>query len=837
MDLTQNKLSRAEWEYLEVPVSIEENKILNMIVKGYNDHNIRENETQSLFSFIKIDKTPESELFLYKTYFEEKLLKIISKHGNKTPLPEHMRKLQNKNTGNTQLKKSDAIRIKNLAENIKTNKKFIFEFLLIELFEELIYKLYKNDKQYSFYLYTIIQLKKTSIRNINQYIIDIIDITLSYVNSFVKTDEIIENAYEFIELNKYLLKYEDKQLFTHQQQIFHIYKDDMRKMEKEKDGLIDDFEITIYPKLILYTAPTGTGKTLTPIGLSDDYRIIFVCAARHIGMALAKSAISIEKKVAFAFGCETASDIRLHYFSAVDYTKNTKTGGIWKVDNCNGINVEIIVCDAKSYITAMHYMLAFNDKSKIITYFDEPTITLDYETHPLHKIIHSNWKHNTIPNVILSCATLPSMNELQPIFDDFRNKFDNANIHSITSYDCKKSIPIIDKNGLCVLPHYMYASYQDVYNCVEYCSMNKTLLRYFDLREILYFITYINNNKLIDESYLINNYYSGSISDITMNSLKEYYLIILTHIDSDKWIDIYKYMISNRKYRFYGAKQVPSAGVLATTSDAYTLTDGPTIYLVDDVDKIGTFYIQQSKIDPKVFEQLMDKITSNNNTTDKIDKLERIISAKEDKLNQDNDKISKISMNNQRVSNESQVMLDEITKLRQKLYSISLNPVYLPNTVAHQGKWVSGSKLIEHAFVSHIDDETCKSIMLLKVDDKYKLLLLLGIGMFTETHNTKYMEIMKNLAENQKLFMLIASTDYIYGTNYQFCHGFIGKDLTNITQQKTLQAMGRIGRNNIQQDYTIRFRDDAMIYALFKQPEYNIEAVNMCRLFVCDYGN
>jgi hypothetical protein len=103
-----------------------------------------------------------------------------------------------------------------------------------------------------------------------------------------------------------------------------------------------------------------------------------------------------------------------------------------------------------------------------------------------------------------------------------------------------------------------------------------------------------------------------------------------------------------------------------------------------------------------------------------------------------------------------------------------------------------------------------------------------------EKPNIQYMEIMKRLADTQKLFIIIASSDYIYGTNYQFCHGIIGKDLTNMTQQKTLQSMGRIGRNKIQQDYTVRFRDDEMIKCLFKKPEYNIEAENMIKLFTSD---
>jgi hypothetical protein len=93
---------------------------------------------------------------------------------------------------------------------------------------------------------------------------------------------------------------------------------------------------------------------------------------------------------------------------------------------------------------------------------------------------------------------------------------------------------------------------------------------------------------------------------------------------------------------------------------------------------------------------------------------------------------------------------------------------------------------------------------------------------------------MKMLAVQQELFMIIASSDYVYGTNYNFCHGFLGKDLQNMTKEKVLQCMGRIGRGQIQQTYTIRFRDDEMIYGLFKTPEINREAVNMCKLFTSD---
>ena len=107
----------------------------------------------------------------------------------------------------------------------------------------------------------------------------------------------------------------------------------------------------------------------------------------------------------------------------------------------------------------------------------------------------------------------------------------------------------------------------------------------------------------------------------------------------------------------------------------------------------------------------------------------------------------------------------------------------------------------------------------------------MGIGAITNHTNVKYNEIIKELAQNQKLYLIIASSDYVYGTNYQFCHGYISKDLNNMTQEKTIQAMGRIGRNKLQQTYTVRFRDDELIRRIFVSSSNKPEVENMNRLF------
>jgi hypothetical protein len=179
-------------------------------------------------------------------------------------------------------------------------------------------------------------------------------------------------------------------------------------------------------------------------------------------------------------------------------------------------------------------------------------------------------------------------------------------------------------------------------------------------------------------------------------------------------------------------------------------------------------------------------------------------------------------------------MRDDITNLKSMIKNARLDDMFIPNRLAHLDKWAKGLNT-SGAFTSNIEESIIVSIMLLKdVEDSWKILLLLGIGVFTQHKSSAYTEIMKTLADQQKLYLIIADSDYIYGTNYQFCHGYLSKDL-DLTQEKIIQALGRIGRNNIQQEYTARFRDNSQIETLFKRfnSEDKPEVINMNQLFNC----
>ena len=128
--------------------------------------------------------------------------------------------------------------------------------------------------------------------------------------------------------------------------------------------------------------------------------------------------------------------------------------------------------------------------------------------------------------------------------------------------------------------------------------------------------------------------------------------------------------------------------------------------------------------------------------------------------------------------------MKEIESLYKMVKRTTLDDLYVPNKKAHQKKWVQEEMYkTTLPYTSEIEDSDVEEIMMLNdIENIWKVLLLLGIGLFSQTKCIAYTEVVKRLATKQKLYLIIANGDYIYGTNYQFCHGFIGKDVEQMTQ-------------------------------------------------------
>jgi len=856
--IIQGRLTKSEWNNMEIPVSPDELTVIKLIRDSYHNVQLKMNPHSSMIGILKTSSSPEMHAHLYQKHFEQPIREMVNtfqlvptfscdadtKQGDKDKCDGGKKSGKYKIA---EIKKVDAIRIKNNESAIQP--KNIFEHTILKICKLLLTKKAKwnkeiksknevhdeEDEEYDedesdsdddddndidgcswmSYYYALKINMKNSIEHVNAHIVEFVNYLLDMFESDVDVVSFIQYAEHFVEKNHLCTKFKDMELYDHQKQIFVHAKSPK-------------------PKLVLYIAPTGTGKTLTPIGLSEKHKVIFVCAARHVGLALAKSAISVQKRIAFAFGCKSVDDIRLHYFAAKEATRDWRTGGIRKVDNSVGDNVDIMISDIQSYLHAMFYMKAFHPVENTILFWDEPTITMDSDAHEYHDIIHRNWKQNIIPNVVLSSATLPHEQELQNTIADFKSRFSNADVISIVSHDCSKSIPIVSKGGCVQLPHTLFSNYADVLLSAAHCEKHKTLLRYFGIGQICEFISFVNRKQYYSsQRYSVERYFS-SLDEITHTSIKLYYLTLLKNITQKPEISAWTHIYNH----FKDCDNLYESTGYITTSDAHTLTDGPTIFLTNDVEKIASFCLQTAQIPEQLIDDIMVSITHNNKLSEQIETIEKRI---EDLLceaekgssvaGESKDKKNKF-LDKKMDNGEVKQLNEKLQLLNQQVKRTALHDLFIPNRNTHLEKWCKDKETLNNKpWSCDIQDSYVEKIMLLSIESHWKILLLMGIGAITDHKNAAYNEIMKELAQDQKLFLIIASSDYIYGTNYQFCHGYIGRDLHDMTQEKTIQAMGRVGRNSIQQDYTIRFRDDGLIQKLFLPSTNKLEADNMNRLF------
>jgi hypothetical protein len=485
--------------------------------------------------------------------------------------------------------------------------------------------------------------------------------------------------------------------------------------------------------------------------------------------------------------------------------------------------------------------------------------------HPLHDIIKDTWAKNTISNVVFSSATLPKKNELDNVVNSFTNKFTNAMVFDITSHDSKKNVPLINRNGMVMMPHYMCKTRAELHQMSDFCLQNLTMLRYLDLGEIVQFIQYLNANvQWVCPIELLPTQVFDSFDKITMSSIKTYYLHLLKTIDELVWTPMYIDLLHKRvsripingsitasgidiiKHRLsVSPKEVSAAqlnpGVYATTKDAFSLTNGPTIYVTDNIATIAKFYIQQANIPRNVMSLIMEKIQYNNEINSKIEVLAVQLETEMDKCSAGSNTLKCANKVNRESSDDDtgsagKVQLGKLTSeikaLSAMIKTTILNETFIPNKPSHKETWAKyvDETITNSSFTSDIDEHTIGEIMLLTgVDDSWKILLMMGIGVFTNHNSVPYTEIMKKLADSQSLFMIIASSDYIYGTNYQFCHINIGKDM-NPSQEKLIQILGRVGRRNVQHPYTIRFRNDDIVQKMFTLDINKPEAINMNKL-------
>ena len=805
MDFKQQKLRRDDWEAIEVPASPNEQRVLDMI-KAYG---LGEGESSpsilSLLSFMRLLQGSDKRALggmhthLFNAYLQPHVAHKI-KRAQKKRLSHPSVLAQTAVSKHTVLKKADIIRMGNTENRVSDDADGIYECILINV----LFNCYgTDDVQNANSIYTLEHLLALNIPNSNPHVERYCERELATLKTSIPglMKCLVEHADECIEQNIMIARTRPLDMYLHQKELVDVV---------GRSG----------PKLVFYQAPTGTGKTLSPIAIAQKHPTIFVCAAKHVGLQLAKASVSTHLPIAIAFGCSSPKDVRLHYFSAKDYTRNYKSGGIFRVDHDVGDKVQLMISDVTSYIHAMHYLSAFNPPETVVMYWDEPTISLDYPSHDFHPIIRDIWSSNIVQNIVLSSATLPQAHEIPATVADLRRKFSGLTTISITSSECTRTIPILSPTGDTLVPHALYPNYTRASACAQHCRECPTVTRHLGLRDVGDLIR--EAQPYLPEELRLERVFTSCI-DITASSLKTYYLNVIDNIPEDNWAGVCASIAAVKRTPY------PST-VMLTTTDAYTITSGPAIYLCDDPGKIARFCIQSAEIPEGILDDLFSRLQHNDKSRDEIAKLNQIVQGDGGKADEKAERKNSKLIGDMGESSTKHA-IQKIARLEAGLKSASLEECYVPNTPEHMYKHLK--QQVSGVFSSDIPEHVVQKIVGTSADPMWKILMLMGIGVFIDGIDQDYLNIMRQLAYEQRLFCIIASSDYIYGTNYQFCHGYIGKDLTGMTAEKMIQALGRVGRGNSNVGYTVRLRDTKAVHKVFLPARDKPEVQNMNALFRC----
>ena len=770
---SQHKLTKAEWVWMEQAVPDKEKIILNMIKSSFHGTQIIYLQ-QTISSLVKLDHD-EKDFYIYTVLLKD----LVDQLSKKYNIP-HIELTKPKKKLNT----ADTIRLTSQQKKVSEN----IEMTLIELVHKLLKELSKPKKE--LYFYNICHLFK--IYKLNCYIHQFVK---SIIDKYSETMDIIhflENTERFIETNT-IFDYNPLQLYDHQKTLLSLFQD----LSK--------------PKLVFYRAPTSSGKTLTPIGLCESCKGIFLCPSRQVALSLAKSAVNVGRKVAFAFGCTTPEDVRLHYFSVNTYSNDK----FKRPNHSDGQKVELMFCDIKSYEIAMLYMTSFFDKNNMFIFYDEPTIKMNESYDELHDDVKRIWEINVIPNIILSSATLPNQDEIQPIIDRYISKY-SGEIHYIETYDETTNVSLLDTTGAVIMPHNVFKNITDVEKFIE--IHGKTHLKFLSVSECATFILYVCKN-VFSMDFIIEHF--KLLQNISTNSIRELYYIVLRKIKKTD----YTFILQN--YESFKRTKKVDIGIELTTRHSCTLTYGPTMFICEDINKWVSYFVDNSGIHSSAFAELEKSISYNNDVIEKIVKKKQQL---EDNTSKDEKNENK--MKEQRFDPNTKQLIQEIDKLELMLKQIQLNSLYIPNTREHFSKWSNKRFEDSNVFTSRVEEKYVRKIMNIHVHTNYKILLLMGIGIFNPNEILEeYNDIMKELAEDKQLLFIISTSNFMYGTNYQFCHAIFAEELNNVTQEQIIQSIGRVGRKEKNKLFTFRFRDNSHITLLFVKNN-TIEADNMNLLFI-----
>ena len=142
-----------------------------------------------------------------------------------------------------------------------------------------------------------------------------------------------------------------------------------------------------------------------------------------------------------------------------------------------------------------------------------------------------------------------------------------------------------DENGSIVMPHNQFTKINNLHNFLIY--QHKKYFKFYNCQECANFIVYYDEK--YDNNFIKTNF--ETFDDITSNHIKYIYYKLLLCIENQ---ELYKEIIEN--YKIYNKNKKFYISPELTTKSAHTLTNGPTLYMTNNIEKVSKYLLHISSI-------------------------------------------------------------------------------------------------------------------------------------------------------------------------------------------------------------------------------------------------
>ena len=595
------------------------------------------------------------------------------------------------------------------------------------------------------------------------------------------------------------------------------------------ETLIDNFNNGV---LIYYKTVQGGGKTsliLTIMAylrqINSNIKLIFCCAKQleaiklyigriiynfegKIGIGTATTDISDDGKKSYyykitnSYKCEKFKNDPLHG----DRYKNKDFKlryNINKIKCC-----EILICDyLTTYLLLQENseLLVDEDKSEYLLFFDEPTFECDKlikKTLGKKVLIDNDVKNNLINNelsneylianttkfmskilyyapkhTILSSATLPNKNTYAELVEHLKTKYNDLVDKEIISNKIIIGCMLKDFDNNLIIPHINCNNFNDLENFINKIKENPLVGKFYTL------VYLINLNEFLKQYNL--NIDLGQIEtfnhDVILENILILFNIIVTNnnivdYNAFKNINIYPSNECNK----YNSNIDPTFNKIdfskILTRHAYKYVGGTLIATAEPLEFVKThFYPIVNIIKKKLnienigdeYEQYLQRKKLNEL---EIDRLE--LNAKKNKEGVDNNDLEIFSNNN-----------------------LKFNKMFEINTEQHFNAFSTYVKKCDNSMLKNNIDQKDININQFYIDDNLKLLLYIGVGIYSKNLPKNYTDKILLMLEDKQLAFFIADESFAFGANYSLSNIIVLDDLGAYVSINTLmQLIGRAGR-------------------------------------------